>query len=505
MLNTKEILIKNIKEIFLKIFYGFLMGISDGIPGYSGGTTLSLLNFYDIFIIKFKNLFLKTSKKRWFDNLLWLLPFLLSWGIFLIAFSFLTSFISSKGTSYQTILFFLFFSFSLFCIPNFIFIKIRNKKNKINCKKDLLYLIPLFITLLIMTSIGLGIYFGGGINLNKENNETKLIFELRLLLILFMCFLSGYCLLIPGISGSLILFLSNTYKDVYWIALQNPFNNIWIVLLIFMSIGLGFILSIFTINLLIKKYNKVFIYLSFGFIIGSPIAMILSFLGNNIYLNNILYIFEFKDNTVWFLFFIVITSILLNIILAVIYIKKNNKMINIKDKSALIVVDMQNDFYQDGRLGSKNQEIILNYAIKIIDHFRKNNKLIIFSKDYHPIDHISFKDWPIHCVENTKGSELISSINVSEKDLIICKGTSKEIENFSPFYNGNKESILKEYLISNNIQNIYIIGFYGDFCVKNTAIDALKFGFSVTLISHGIKSFDDNFDIKTIDENINIE
>lgn len=505
MVKTREILNKNILEIFLKIFYGFLMGISDGIPGYSGGTTLSLLNFYDSFLIKFKKLFIKSNWKDWCKNFLWLLPFLLSWGIFLILFSFLSSFISSNGISYQIILFFLFFSFSLFCIPNFFLIKLKYKKNRINNKKDIFYLIALFLSLFIMLLIGLGVYFNGGINLNKENHETNVFFNLKLLLILSMCFLSGYCLLIPGISGSLILFLSNTYKEVYWIALQNPLNNIVVILLIFLFIGLGFIASVFTINLLIKKYNKIFIYLSLGFIIGSPIAMILGFCGNQIYLNKFIEIFYLKDTIIWFLLFVVIIAILLNIILAIIYIKKNKWMINIKEKSALIVVDMQNDFYKNGPLGSKNQECVVNYAIEIINFFRKNNNLIIFSKDYHPVDHISFKKWPKHCIKNTKGAELIDGIKTNKDDLIICKGTFKNIENFSPFYNGKKETILKEYLINNNIKNLYIIGFYGDFCVKNTAIDGLKFGFSITLISNGIKNFDDCFDIKKINKDINVE
>lgn len=503
-MNAKEIKNKNILEIFLKIFYGFLMGISDGIPGYSGGTTLSLLNFYDIFLIKFKNLFIKNSWKKWFDNLLWLLPFLISWGIFLIAFSFLSSFISSNGIGYQIVLFSLFFSFSLFCIPNFFIFKLKNKNNKIKNKKDILYLIPLFLSLLITLSIGIGVFFNGGISLNKENGETKIFFNIKLLLILFMCFLSGYCILIPGISGSMILFLSNTYKDIYWIALQNPLNNIFVILLIFLFIGIGFISSVLTINLLIKKYKKIFVYLSFGFIIGSPIAMILSFFGNKEYLNKFINIFVFYEKELWFLLFVVIIAILLNIILIMIYIKKNKIMINIKEKSALIVVDMQNDFYKNGPLGTKNQGSVLKNAIKIINCFRKNNCPIIFSKDYHPINHISFKEWPIHCVENTIGSNFIDSIELRDSDLIICKGTKKNIDNFSPFYNGKKETKLKKFLLTNDIKNLYIIGFYGDICVKHTAIDALKFGFLVYLISSGIKSFDDNFDIKKIDKNINI-
>lgn len=48
-------------DILSKIFLGMFMGISDGIPGYSGGTTLSLFNFYDVLMNKIKLLFKKNK------------------------------------------------------------------------------------------------------------------------------------------------------------------------------------------------------------------------------------------------------------------------------------------------------------------------------------------------------------------------------------------------------------------------------------------------------------
>lgn len=67
-----------LKDVLLKIFYGLFMGVSDGIPGYSGGTTLSLFNFYDELMKKIKFIFSKNKFKLKLNTFLNLLPFLVS-------------------------------------------------------------------------------------------------------------------------------------------------------------------------------------------------------------------------------------------------------------------------------------------------------------------------------------------------------------------------------------------------------------------------------------------
>ena len=151
--------------------------------------------------------------------------------------------------------------------------------------------------------------------------------------------------------------------------------------------------------------------------------------------------------------------------------------------------------------------------------------LKIATKDFHPIDHVSFASshdppnnkpfesftqisnpadksqqhsipiWPRHCVQGTKGADLIPELNTSELDAIVEKGRDKRLEMFSGFADvfGNKSSEatsldLAALLKSKDISHVYTVGIAGDFCVKCTALDAKKEGFEVYAIEEAIKS-----------------
>ncbi len=511
--NIKKNNKKLIYDIVSKIFLGIFMGISDGIPGYSGGTTLSLFNFYDVLMNKIKLLFKKNKSSIWFSNLFSLLPFFIAWIIFLVLFSLFSSFISKQGTNYQIVLFILFFSFSFFCIPIFILKNIYFDWNKIknsNIKKKLYLTVTTIVFFLIIVSIGIYLYFNGGISLEKKHIGNKIQFNPYVLFILFTCFLSGFCMLIPGISGSLILFLAQTYDDVYWIALQNPLENIGLLLLIVLFIILGIVTSIFTINLLIKKYYYFFKCISLGLVCGSPIAMILSFLGNNSYLISLQSIFMQWNNSIIFFILAISLSIIINAFLLFAFIFKNKriklKFMNLEylKNSALIVVDLQNDFYINGSLEIKNSDEIVDYISDVIYFFKIKNLKIIFSQDYHPSNHCSFSLWPKHCVKGEYGSEFVEIISKQDADIIIKKGTSIDVDNYSAFYDGNDESKLNNFLKENNIVNLYILGLAGDYCVKQTALDALKFGYNVVLLSNGIRCVNKDFKLSSISDKIRI-
>ncbi len=148
---------------------------------------------------------------------------------------------------------------------------------------------------------------------------------------------------------------------------------------------------------------------------------------------------------------------------------------------ALIIVDVQNDFCPGGALAVKDGDKIISGINEIRHKFDE----IITTQDWHPIDHCSFKSnggiWPIHCVQNTIGAEL-------HKDLMsgyvnIIKGTMKNSDSYSAFYDDNGISIgLLEYLVGCHIKQVYICGLATDYCVKFTALDAVKEGFKTYVI-----------------------
>ena len=150
-------------------------------------------------------------------------------------------------------------------------------------------------------------------------------------------------------------------------------------------------------------------------------------------------------------------------------------------KEALILVDYQNDFcHPKGSLYVKYSEHLQAGIIKKIDEFKKANKLVIASKDWHPADHSSFKIWPPHAIIDTWGAEMPFNEKVFDK--IIYKGMQPEYDSYSAFINDNNESNgLHEYLQQHHIQKVVIIGIATDVCVSYTLQHAIELGYEIEL------------------------
>lgn len=176
-------------------------------------------------------------------------------------------------------------------------------------------------------------------------------------------------------------------------------------------------------------------------------------------------------------------------------------------KSALIVVDMQNDFMEGGSLAVKDSLLLIPVINRLLEKFSPDQ--IFFTKDWHPSNHRSFMlnnpgselykpflinetgqslvMWPVHCIQGTEGSEIHSSIKKVEGSTIVNKGTKELYECYSGFGTENEETNLKGELIRRGITHCFVCGLALDYCVGNTAIDARKNGFEVTLITDATK------------------
>lgn len=173
---------------------------------------------------------------------------------------------------------------------------------------------------------------------------------------------------------------------------------------------------------------------------------------------------------------------------------------------ALIIVDVQKDFCKGGALEVKNGDDIVIVANKLIEKFKKENHLIIATKDWHPKSHKSFAVnsngkigecgilngltqvwWPVHCVQNEKGSEFHDKLLPIEK--IVYKGTDENVDSYSGFFDNGKinKTELDAILRKNNIDTLYILGLATDYCVKFTVLDALDLGYKVFLVEDGCK------------------
>lgn len=179
-------------------------------------------------------------------------------------------------------------------------------------------------------------------------------------------------------------------------------------------------------------------------------------------------------------------------------------------RKALILVDIQNDFVPGGALAVAKGDEVVEVANNIMDKF----DLVVASQDFHPKDHKSFASqhegknigdiielnglsqnlWPDHCVENTKGSEFVEGLNLSKIDKIFQKGTDREIDSYSAFFdNGRKKATgLSTYLGSRMIDEVYVMGLATDYCVKFTAMDSLHLGFNTKVIIEGVRAVELN-------------
>ncbi|MDQ0567668.1 isochorismatase family protein [Mycoplasma yeatsii] len=156
----------------------------------------------------------------------------------------------------------------------------------------------------------------------------------------------------------------------------------------------------------------------------------------------------------------------------------------------LIIVDYQYDFAcPNGSLYVKGAEELSSKITELSKELKQKGWHIIASKDWHPKDHYSFSQWPIHCVENTKGSEFY--FDSSYVDLIIKKGNKKDIESYSGFFDekGNSNG-LDEYLKKHNITELEIVGVVTEICVKATYDDAIKLGYNAHINLDYCKGFE---------------
>ena len=184
---------------------------------------------------------------------------------------------------------------------------------------------------------------------------------------------------------------------------------------------------------------------------------------------------------------------------------------NIDNKSALIIVDPQNDFCKGGRLAVPDGDAIMDPLNRLSFDFRIDNATIVLTQDWHPSNHSSFASthdkapfssirlpygeqtlWPDHCVQGTYGAEFHPEIEGAavRAHCIIRKGFRKDIDSYSAFVENDKttKTGLEGYLKERGITKVYLVGLAYDFCVGFSALDAVAAGFEAIVIKNLTRS-----------------
>ena len=186
--------------------------------------------------------------------------------------------------------------------------------------------------------------------------------------------------------------------------------------------------------------------------------------------------------------------------------------------SALIVIDVQNDFCPGGALAvPKGDEVVrpINRLVEAFEH-------VVLTQDWHPKGHSSFASshtgaapfsniampygeqtlWPDHCVQGTPGAEFHRDLAWTKAELIVRKGFRRAIDSYSAFFENDRTTPtgLGGYLKERGLSRLVLAGLATDFCVAYSALDAARLGFEVAVAMDACRAIDLGGSLKAAEE-----
>lgn len=166
-----------------------------------------------------------------------------------------------------------------------------------------------------------------------------------------------------------------------------------------------------------------------------------------------------------------------------------------KNDSALLLIDVQNDFCPGGALPVPDGDKVIAPLNRIAACFATAGLTVLASRDWHPEETSHFKQfggiWPTHCVQESSGAAFHPDLLLPDAAVVISKGTDPDSDSYSAFDGRSKEGkSLGEILTAMNIRKLYVGGLATDYCVRSSALDALRAGYSVTLLVDAVAGVD---------------
>ena len=179
-------------------------------------------------------------------------------------------------------------------------------------------------------------------------------------------------------------------------------------------------------------------------------------------------------------------------------------------KTALLVIDLQNDFCPAGALEVAGG----NEIVSDINQEMKKYDCVVLTQDWHPKGHSSFAIshegknpldmikmpygdqilWPEHCIQGSKGAEFHFKLDTDRASAVIRKGSNPLIDSYSAFFENDRRTAtgLDGYFKTLGIEKIYLVGLATDFCVNYSAQDAAKLGYKVSVFEGMCRAIDLN-------------
>jgi nicotinamidase/pyrazinamidase len=156
---------------------------------------------------------------------------------------------------------------------------------------------------------------------------------------------------------------------------------------------------------------------------------------------------------------------------------------------ALIVVDVQQDFCPGGALGVPGGDEVIPVINRLVPMFGR----WIYTRDWHPADHVSFSDdpefregsWPPHAVQGTPGAEWCQGLEMPMNAILVSKADDPRREAYSAFQVDRFD--LASFLRHRKVEQVFVAGLTTDYCVRQTALDARAAGFTAYLVEDAVR------------------
>jgi nicotinamidase/pyrazinamidase len=179
-----------------------------------------------------------------------------------------------------------------------------------------------------------------------------------------------------------------------------------------------------------------------------------------------------------------------------------------RNRSALIVIDLQNDFCEGGALAVRDGDLIVGPVNAISPLFAH----VVLTQDWHPRGHVSFASvwpghalydsveadgipqvlWPDHCIQGSRGADFHPDLDTDAASLILRKGMGARLDSYSAFFENDRTTPtgLDGWLRALGCSELYIAGLATDFCVLFTVLDALRLGYKVNIVEDAVRGVD---------------
>ena len=178
--------------------------------------------------------------------------------------------------------------------------------------------------------------------------------------------------------------------------------------------------------------------------------------------------------------------------------------------SALIIVDVQNDFCPGGALAIENGDMVIEPLNRLASLFANRSGRVVATQDWHPQDHVSFAVshenkkpgdtidlpevkgqvlWPCHCVQGSAGADFHERLDLKQPNLIIRKGFRSGLDSYSAFFENDRKTPtgLDGFLKALSIDTLVLGGLATDYCVLYSALDAAALGYKTIVAVDAVR------------------